>query len=76
MILKGSITIYYYEPVQNEKFVSSILNPEYKMNYLEYMYKQEEQEGDSDDDEFSNEYFEEFAKKEFDYSDNGIKLKR
>ena len=46
------------------------------MNYLEYMYKQEEQEGDSDDDEFSNEYFEEFAKKEFDYSDNGIKLKR
>lgn len=68
--------IYYYEPVQNEKFVSSILNPEYKMNYLEYMYKQEEQEGDSDDDEFSNEYFEEFAKKEFDYSENGIKLKR
>jgi hypothetical protein len=40
--------IFYYEPVQKNIPKLSILNPEYKMNYLDYLYKQEEIEGDSD----------------------------
>ena len=43
--------IFYYEPTQKNIPKNSILNPEYKMNYLDYLYKQEEIEGDSDDDE-------------------------
>ena len=43
--------IFYYEPIQKNIPKNSILNPEYKMNYLDYLYKQEEIEGDSDDDE-------------------------
>jgi hypothetical protein len=42
--------IFYYEPVQKNIPKHSILNPEYKMNYLDYLYKQEEIEGDSDSD--------------------------
>ena len=43
--------IFYYEPTQKNIPKNSILNPEYKMNYLDYLYKQEEIEGDSDDDD-------------------------
>jgi len=43
--------IFYYEPVQKNIPKHSILNPEYKMNYLDYLYKQEEIEGDSDSDD-------------------------
>lgn len=44
--------VYYYEPVQKEKFESSILNPNYKGNFINYMYQQKEQEEDSDDQEY------------------------
>lgn len=46
--------IFYYEPIQKNIPTSSILNPEYKMNYIDYLYKQEEIEGDSDDEEEDN----------------------
>ena len=69
--------IYYYEPMQNDFPTNSILNPEYKMNYLEYMYKQEEIEGDSDDeDEFSRDDIEKYKKRELEYSEDGIKLQQ
>jgi hypothetical protein len=68
--------IYYYEPVQRHLPTNSILNPEYKMNYLDYMYKQEEIEGDSDEeDEFSRDDIEIYKKKEIEYSDEGLKLR-
>jgi hypothetical protein len=63
--------VYYYEPVQNEYPTGSLLNPEYKMNYIEYLYKQEEIEGDSDDDdeeEFSRDDLEKYQKREIEYS--------
>jgi hypothetical protein len=70
--------IYYYEPKQKNFPSSSILNPEYKMNYIEYQYNQEEIEGDSDDEEedFSRDDIEEYKKKEQEYSEDGIKLQR
>lgn len=69
--------IYYYEPTQLEKPKTSILNPEYKMNYIEYEYRQEEIEGDSDDDEdFSRDDINVYKEKEELYSENGIKLQQ
>lgn len=44
--------VYYYEPIQKEKFENSILNPNYKGNFINYMYHQKEQEEDSDDQEY------------------------
>jgi hypothetical protein len=65
--------VYYYEPIQHEYPSGSLLNPEYKMNYIDYMYKQEEIEGDSDDeDEFSRDDLEKYKKREIEYSDNGV----
>lgn len=62
--------VYYYEPLQKKNISYSILNPEYKMDYIEYLYKQEEIEGDSDDDdeEFSRDDIELYKKKELDYA--------
>jgi len=69
--------VYYYEPTQNEYPTSSILNPEYKMNYLDYMYKQEDIEGDSDEeDEFSRDDIENYKKTEREYSDDAVKLQQ
>lgn len=70
--------IYYYEPKQNKFPEGSILNPEYKMNYIDYQYYQEEIEGDSDEenDEYSRDNIDDYKKKEIDYSNEGIKLKQ
>jgi len=47
-----TFAIYYYEPFRKEEFVNSILNPNYKPNFVEYMRDQEAQEEESDDQEF------------------------
>jgi len=47
-----TFAIYYYEPVQKERFQNSILNPNYQGNFVNYMYRQQEQEEESDDQEF------------------------
>lgn len=41
----------YLEPIQDKAFASSIINPSYNPDVLKYMYRQEDQEGDSDDQE-------------------------
>ena len=71
--------IFYYEPIQKNVPTRSILNPEYKMNYIDYLYKQEEIEGVSDDDEDNNEDYsrdniDDYKTKEKQYSENGVKL--
>jgi hypothetical protein len=68
--------IYYYEPKQNKFPEGSILNPEYKMNYIDYQYYEEEIEGDSDDEneEYSRDNIDDYKKREIDYSNEGIKL--
>lgn len=70
--------IYYYEPVQKNFPQGSLLNPEYKMNYIDYQYNHEEIEGDSDDEEedFSRDSIMDYKKKENMYSEEGIKLQQ
>ena len=70
--------IYYYEPIQKKFPEGSLLNPEYKMNYLDYQYNQEEIEGDSDDDEedFSRDNIMDYKKKENMYSEEGMLLQQ
>ena len=72
--------IYYYSPKQQQKFVKSIINPEYKMNFIEYRYLQEEQDAESDIENDNNldinidnykKMEEKYSKKEF---DNGYEL--
>ena len=70
--------IYYYEPIQKKFPEGSLLNPEYKMNYIDYQYNQEELEGDSDDDEedFSRDNIMDYKKKENMYSEEGMQLQQ
>jgi hypothetical protein len=72
--------VFYYEPIQKNIPKNSILNPEYKMNYLDYLYKQEEIEGDSDGDDdgddFSRDNIDDYKIKENLYSDKGVQLQQ
>ena len=70
--------IYYYEPTQKSMPYKSLLNPEYKMNYIEYKYSQEQIESDSDDDEedFSRDNIKDYKKKENMYSEQGLQLQK
>jgi hypothetical protein len=75
--------IFYYEPIQKNIPTYSILNPAYKMNYIDYLYKQEEIEADSSDDDndihkedFSRDNIDEYKIKENLYNERGIKLQQ
>jgi hypothetical protein len=74
--------IFYYEPIQKNIPTNSILNPSYKMNYIDYQYKQEEIEGDSTDDDnddtedFSRDNIDEYKIKENLYNERGVKLQQ
>jgi len=46
--------IHYYSPKQTKTFSNPIINPEYKMNFMEYKYSQEEQEQESDSGDENN----------------------
>jgi hypothetical protein len=43
------VAIYYYEVIQKSLFEHSILNPNYKADVVNYLYKQEDQDAESDD---------------------------
>jgi hypothetical protein len=66
--------IYYYEPKQDNIVRESILNPDYNPNILNYLYKQEEQEGESDeeDEDFSRDNIDVYKKRELQYNHQGI----
>jgi hypothetical protein len=65
--------IYYYEPKQMNLLNNSILNPEYKSNFLDYIHKEEEQEGESDEEEdYSRDNIEIYKKNEMLYNKNGL----
>ena len=75
--------IFYYEPIQKNIPTNSILNPSYKMNYIDYQYKQEEIEGDSSDgdneedtEDFSRDNIDEYKIKENLYNERGVKLQQ
>ena len=66
--------IYYYEPKQENIVRDSILNPDYNPNILNYLYKQEEQEGESDeeDEDFSRDNIDVYKKRELEYNRQGV----
>jgi len=75
--------IFYYEPMQKNIPTNSILNPSYKMNYIDYQYKQEEIEGDSSDgdnedetEDFSRDNIDEYKIKENLYNERGVNLQQ
>lgn len=61
-----TFAIHYLEPIQKESFRASILNPNYDGNFVGYMYKQDEQEVESDDQEedFNRDDLEDYRKQE------------
>jgi hypothetical protein len=61
-----TFAIHYLEPVQKQQFRASILNPNYDGNFISYMYKQEDQESDSDDQEedFDRDHLDDYRKQE------------
>lgn len=64
--------IHYYSAKQKQKFEKSIINPEYKMNFIDYKYLQEENEEDSDIENDINDSvisIEDYKKMEKKYSD-------
>lgn len=64
-----TFAIHYYEPSAQNMFQQSILNPNYDGNFLSYMYKQEQQESDSDDQEedFSRDRLADYSYQEMRY---------
>jgi len=71
--------VYYFAPTQNKFPEASILNPEYKMNYMEYKYYEEEIEEDSGEeeiDEYSRDNIDDYIKKENEYSNEGMENKK
>ena len=73
--------VHYYSAKQKQKFEKSIINPEYKMNFMDYKYSQEEKEEESDvEDDENNSLIniENYKKMEKKYSDkkfdNGYEL--
>lgn len=70
--------IYYYEPKQENVVRDSILNPEYNPNLINYLYNQNEQEGESDEDDiedFSRDDKDIFKRHEKDYNKEGLENK-
>lgn len=60
--------VYYYEPKQNEEFKSSVLNPLYNMDFIDYKYNIDEDESDEEDAELSRDNIDIYKKKELEYS--------
>ena len=60
--------IYYYEPTQKEGFKSSVLNPLYNMDFIDYTYNIDEDESDEEDEELSRDNIDIYKKKELEYS--------
>ena len=67
-------SIYYYQPYSNTQFENSLLNPNYKGDFVKYLYTNDEQEEDakSDDEDFSRDNIEIYKKKEVEYNTDGI----
>jgi hypothetical protein len=60
--------VYYYEPKQDTTFKSSVLNPLYNMDFIDYRYNIDEDESDEEDAELSRDNIDIYKKKELEYS--------
>lgn len=69
--------LYYYEPKNINTVIKSRLNPDYDPNFINYLYTQDEQQVESEDDEedenqFSRDNMQIYKKRELEYNENGI----
>lgn len=67
-------SIYYYQPQGNKVFENSILNPNYKGDFVNYLYTNQEQEeyDKENEEEFSRDNIEIYKKKELEFNKHGI----
>jgi hypothetical protein len=73
-----TMSIHYLEPIQKVKFDRSILNPNYRGDFIEYRFREDDQEGDSDDqdDDFSRDKVGDYKKYEVQYHPETIRLQQ
>ena len=72
--------IYYYEPKQEKIMDKSILNPEYKFDFINYLYKEDELDEESNEendenDEYSRDNINIYKLRELEYNEQGIENK-
>lgn len=72
-----TFALHYYEPTPNVKFDRSVIQPNYTGNMLEYMFRQEEQESDSEDQEedFSRDRLDDYRQRELMYLPENLRLR-
>lgn len=72
-----TIAVHYLEPTQKERFQQSILNPNYDGNFIAYRYKEDDQEGDSDDQEedFSRDLIGDYKHLEMTYHPDNVRIR-
>lgn len=71
-----TFSIHYLEPSQKVRFEQSILNPNYNGNFMDYRFKEDDQEGDSDDqdEDFSRDMVGNYKKYEIMYLPENVRL--
>ena len=71
-----TFAIHYLEPHQKLEFAQSILNPNYTGNFIDYRFREDDQEGDSDDQEedFSRDVVGNYKKYETKYLPENVRL--
>lgn len=72
-----TFAIHYLEPAQKGHFEHSILNPNYNGNFIDYRYKEDDQEGDSDDqdEDFSRDVVGNYKKYETMYLPENVQIR-
>ena len=71
-----TLSIHYLEPIQKVKFKQSILNPNYQGDFIGYRFREDDQEGDSDDqdEDFSRDVIGDYKKYETQYHPENIRI--
>ena len=72
-----TLSIHYLEPIQKIKFKQSILNPNYHGDFIGYRFREDDQEGDSDDqdEDFSRDVIGDYKKYELQYHPENVRLR-
>lgn len=72
-----TMAIHYLEPIQKVKFQQSILNPNYRGDFIDYRFREDDQEGDSDDQEedYSRDVVGDYKKYEQMYHPENVRLR-
>jgi Family of unknown function (DUF5901) len=73
-----TMAIHYLEPIQKIQFQQSILNPNYRGDFMNYRFREDDQEGDSDeqDEDYSRDVVGDYKKYEEQYHPENIRIQR